>query len=231
MIRGTATSATFALLLSVATAIADQPLCGDENARGSETHGDAPAELRTAPGQQVQPECPAPAMTLKTGQTVFYDSSGTEIACAEPARRRAVQRDVRRSFTDNGDGTISDNLTGLMWMKVSDAARIRDEEVRNWENESGVNVAARHNLASFAGHNDWRPPTHDEMKTLVHNGAVSPTTYSPFDTDCAPGCTSTSCNCKQADTYWSPSTYHVRPSAAWYIYYHTRLHARGQQNE
>ena len=46
----------------------------------------------------------------KTGQTVYYstgDDGYFEKGVAWPAPR----------FTDNGDGTVTDNLTGLIWLK------------------------------------------------------------------------------------------------------------------
>ena len=45
-----------------------------------------------------------------TGQTTSYG----------PGSDGDVQAGIARSFTDNGDGTISDNVTGLMWEKKED---------------------------------------------------------------------------------------------------------------
>jgi hypothetical protein len=38
-----------------------------------------------------------------------------------------VQAGIPRSYTDNGDGTITDNVTGLMWEKLSDDASVHDQ--------------------------------------------------------------------------------------------------------
>jgi hypothetical protein len=50
---------------------------------------------------------PAASQPLKTGQTVSY----------APGDDGAVQAGDAPSYTDNGDGTITDNKTGLMWEK------------------------------------------------------------------------------------------------------------------
>jgi hypothetical protein len=52
----------------------------------------------------------APAPVAKTGQTTYYQWGGDghlQKGVAWPNPR----------FIDNGDGTVTDNLTGLMWAK------------------------------------------------------------------------------------------------------------------
>jgi len=53
----------------------------------------------------------------KTGQTICYDTSGNVISCAGTGQDGEIQAGVawpEPRFADNGDGTITDNLTGLM---------------------------------------------------------------------------------------------------------------------
>lgn len=55
------------------------------------------------------------AFTLPdTGQTKCYDSSGTEITCTGTGQDGAYNINPM-SFTDNGNGTVTDNNAGLMW--------------------------------------------------------------------------------------------------------------------
>ena len=67
--------------------------------------------------------CIASAGTVnlsRTGQTKCYDSTGIEIPCADTGQDGEIQAGVAwpsPRFTDNGDGTMTDNLTGLMWTK------------------------------------------------------------------------------------------------------------------
>ncbi len=59
-------------------------------------------------------------------------------------------------YTDNGDGTVSDNATGLMWQQSDDG------NTRDWENA----LSYSENL-SFGGHSDWRLPSAKELQSIV----------------------------------------------------------------
>ena len=61
----------------------------------------------------------------KTGQTTCYDASGNVIDCAETGQNGDIQAGVdwpEPRFEDNGDGTITDHLTGLVWLKNAGCA-------------------------------------------------------------------------------------------------------------
>jgi len=60
-------------------------------------------------------------------------------------------------FTDNGDGTVSDNLTGLMWTKNANP-----DGGKNWSD-----ALAYCNELIHAGHNDWRLPNINELHSLI----------------------------------------------------------------
>ncbi|MGQ9500071.1 MAG: hypothetical protein ACUVQ6_06945, partial [Dissulfurimicrobium sp.] len=56
----------------------------------------------------------------QTGQTTCYDANGTEIPCANTGQDGDLQKGAAwpaQRFTDNNDGTVTDNLTGLVWLK------------------------------------------------------------------------------------------------------------------
>ena len=72
------------------------------------------------------------------------------------------------SFTDNGDGTVSDAATGLMWSQCDDGVGLSWEETLAYAEES-----------TFAGHDDWRLPNAKELQSLVDY------TRSPDTTDSA----------------------------------------------
>lgn len=74
----------------------------------------------------------------------------------------------KNSFVDNGDGTITDTATGLMWQTTDDGT------TRDWEEA----LAYCEDL-SFAGHDDWRLPTVKELQSLVDYGRSPQTTNSP----------------------------------------------------
>ena len=62
----------------------------------------------------------------------------------------------KNKFVDNGDGTISDLATGLMWQQSDDG------ELRDWKNS--LKYAEGLNLA---GHDDWRLPNAKELQSIV----------------------------------------------------------------
>ncbi|MBD3334972.1 MAG: DUF1566 domain-containing protein [Candidatus Eisenbacteria bacterium] len=60
------------------------------------------------------------------------------------------------SFTDNEDGTITDEATGLMWMQADSGGGL------NWEA-----ALAYAESVSYAGYDDWRLPNAKELQSLV----------------------------------------------------------------
>ena len=80
-------------------------------------------------------------------------------------------------FIDNGDGTITDKATGLMWVKEPGAI---GGVWGSAGNPSGMfwNNAIDNCLAlNYAGHSDWRLPNIFELFSLVNFGRVSPSAY------------------------------------------------------
>ena len=56
----------------------------------------------------------------KTGQTSCWDTDGNKISCPNTGEDGEIQAGTNwpsPRFTDTGDGTVTDNLTGLMWLK------------------------------------------------------------------------------------------------------------------
>ena len=137
----------------------------------------------------------------KTGQTTLYDSGDDgdlEKGVAWPSPR----------FTDNSNDTVTDNLTGLMWLKNADAGNDcagSDVGTETWAN--ALLSAAACNTASFAGHTDWRLPNLREMQSLIDYGRASPALPSdlPFTS-------------VQSYYYWTSTTYAGNASLAWYVF-------------
>ncbi|MCK6554396.1 DUF1566 domain-containing protein [Candidatus Binatia bacterium] len=137
-------------------------------------------------------------------------------------------------YVDNGNGTITDNLTGLAWEKKSDDGGIQDKDAgHSWSTGAPYNgdgtafatfLTFGLNSAGFAGANDWRLPTLSELQTILlpepYPCATSPCVPAVFDTDCAPGCTVTTCSCTQSGPsalYWSATGSGGDASAARYV--------------
>ncbi len=136
---------------------------------------DEPAD--TEPSTQ-QPEDPpavsGPYVIVDSGQTKFYNSFGTAIdapAAGEPFYGQdANYGGVQRNYTDNGNGTVTDNNTGLMWQKTPGAKMTHEEA------EAG---AAGFNLA---GYTDWRLPTIKELYSLIQFYGTDPSGVQGNDT-------------------------------------------------
>lgn len=72
------------------------------------------------------------------------------------------------AWTDNGDGTITDRVTGLMWQKT-DGGEMTFE-----------NAGSYCDNLSLAGYTDWRLPTNHELFGILHYDKFNPaldTTY------------------------------------------------------
>jgi Protein of unknown function (DUF1566)/Divergent InlB B-repeat domain len=77
-------------------------------------------------------------------------------------------------FRDNGDGTVTDARTGLMWMRAAVG--------QTWAGGTANGDASYHSFESalkfpstFAGYDDWRLPTLSELELLVIPGLQAPT--------------------------------------------------------
>lgn len=111
-----------------------------------------------------------------TGQQDCWDENGQPIMCAGTGQDGELQRGAAwptPRFTDNGDGTVLDNLTGLLWLKDANCFGTP----RIWQ--EALNLA--NNLAdsqcgltdgSQAG--DWRLPNVRELQSLIDYGRVVP---------------------------------------------------------
>lgn len=84
-------------------------------------------------------------------------------------------------YTDNGDGTITDNITGLMWQQSPDNngdGKINAEDKLTYE--EAVAGAGNCNLG---GYSDWRLPGIKELYSLIQFSGVDPSGYEGTSTD------------------------------------------------
>ena len=105
--------------------------------------------------------CPAP------GEAYYGQDGSYDTGCGS-----------RNRFTDNGDGTVTDECTGLMWQKDTG----NGGNPLSW---CDALVYCEVTLDGFTGHNDWRMPNIVELESLVHYGFLHPPMIDPIfeDTD------------------------------------------------
>jgi hypothetical protein len=103
-------------------------------------------------------------------------------------------------FVDNGDSTISDRATGLMWSKGDSAKGMNWQEALAW--------AQTKNAENYLGHNDWRLPNAKDLQNIV-DYTRSPDTTSSAAINALFTCTGITNEAGTADYpyYWTSTTH------------------------
>lgn len=128
----------------------------------------------------------------KTGQTTKYatgDDGDLQEGVAWPTSRFTVG-------TGATAACVTDNLTGLIWVKTPDSA------LRTWQ--AAIDYAKG---LTLCGYTDWRLPSIVELESLVNAEAANPAAW--LNTQ---GFSNV-----QPDYYWSGTTYAVDASVAWIV--------------
>ena len=107
-----------------------------------------------------------------TFQTACYDDTA-EIGCPSAGEpffgQNGSYPGVTPSYTDNGDGTVTDDVTGLMWQQ-DPGDRV--------PYSAAISGAADLQLA---GYDDWRVPTITELYSLTDFTGIDPSSYRGSD--------------------------------------------------
>ena len=103
----------------------------------------------------------APYMIADTGQQLCFSEQGQEVSCAGSGQDASYSGNLP-NYTDNGDGTVTDNVTGLMWQQDPGAKMTYYEAVAGADN------------FSLAGYSDWRLPTIKELYSLIMFSGTDP---------------------------------------------------------
>jgi hypothetical protein len=158
----------------------------------------------------------------ETGQLLCYDNSGNVIDCAGTGQDGAYSINPI-SYSDNGNGTVTDNITGLIWQKCS-AGQNNDSTCSgpalyyNWFKASGIfdpnyNPSSQDicGVLDLGGSTDWRLPTKMELLGIVDYALASPgptinLSYFPNT---------------MASNFWSSSTPPATPGNAWGVHFNS----------
>ena len=113
------------------------------------------------------------------------------------------------SFVDNGDGTVTDTVTGLMWSQATDGRMAWDDAIRHCEG------------LTLAGYDDWRLPNRKELRSILCYSCI----YVLIDRNYFdyPG--------TLESYYWSSTTYAGDTNHAWMVTVLTGMASYGGSSE
>jgi hypothetical protein len=154
----------------------------------------------TASAHAAEPPAPMP----RTGQTLCYKATGSAVIdCAGTGQDGDTLTGVPwpdPRFTDNGDGTVTDRLTGLAWSMDANPAG----GSKTWK--QALDSIKTLNRRNYLGHDDWRLPNINELRSLLNK-----------QPDLAAWLNSLGFHGVRKDYYWTSSTYAALASCAWSV--------------
>ena len=175
------------------------------------------------------------ARLRRTGQTSCYDNAGTVVACGTGiglGQDGDVQLGVvwpNPRFTDNGDGTVTDNLTGLIWL----AAASCGAGVMTWQaaldfantlfDGSVAHGGGDCGLSDGSGVGAWRVPNVLEMMSLANFGFADPIIPDTAGTGHCDGGTPCPFSAPLSELFWTSTSDN---NGADYAYYWSGTDAR-----
>jgi hypothetical protein len=132
-----------------------------------------------------------------TGQTKCYDTNNLVIPCPESGTplsgQDAQYKGVTPEYLDNGNKTITDQLSGLVWIKSSKNLQYTWQDAISYCNE-----------LVFANQTDWRLPGKFELESIIDYGKFLPANNQIFD-------------CEES-FYWSSTIHTGNPEYAWSVF-------------
>ena len=147
---------------------------------------------------------PPPAPVPQTGQAVCYGTTGTAVVSCSgtgqdgETRTGAAWPDPR--FAQNGDRTILDKLTGLVWTQDANPAG----GPKTWQ--EALDYIKTLNGGNHLGRSDWRLPNVIELESLVNK-----------QSNLAEWLQAQGFRNLQVDSYWASTTYASLVTCAWSV--------------
>ena len=123
-------------------------------------------------------------------------AGGTKSYHVRAVRDIAIPTTLANHYTDNGDGTITDNITQLIWQKMLNTTALTWEQALTYA--EGL---------TLAGASDWRLPNIKELQSLNDESATNPSVNTTYFSALG------------MKNYWSSTTLLPNPSnltSAWY---------------
>ena len=114
-----------------------------------------------------------------SGQVLCYSAAGAQRACAGTGEDGEYQAGVAAPaprFTYNNDGTVTDNLTGLIWLQDANCpstAPMLWQDALDWVAQFNTSSIPCDNYAAMT-FTDWRLPNVKELASLVDHSQGTP---------------------------------------------------------
>ena len=154
-------------------------------------------------------------LLIGTGSLVSYPAPVEKIGQSATAQQGVAWPTPR--FTDQGDGTVIDKLTGLIWLKKANCIGTDNPTLDSDKTIGDGKVTWQHALTFVTGINsgtyncgvsqtDWRLPNIKELQSLIDFSQ-----YNPALPDAHPF------SGVQSGTYWSTTSYKRINTYAWVI--------------
>jgi hypothetical protein len=148
------------------------------------------------------------ASVLRTGQTECWDQSGNSVSCTGTGQDGELQLGLALPdprFTDNLNGTVTDNLTGLVWLQDANCF-----DRMSWQEALDTAAGLQDGdcgLTDGSLPGDWRLPNVRELQSLVDFSQwnYSIDEFAPFSYG--------------GTQVWSSTTVQSGPAHAWYLHF------------
>jgi hypothetical protein len=155
------------------------------------------------------------ARVPQTGQTMCWDAAGSPITCTgrtgqDGDIQAGVEWPIPR-FTDNKNGTVTDKLTGLIWLQNANCFAGSGSGIL-WQDALNAANGLAHGscgLMDKSRAGDWRLPNIKELLSLIDYGQFEPAlpTNHPFS----------NVQSEYFYAYWSSTANWANSHAAWIV--------------
>ncbi len=112
--------------------------------------------------------------------TVMISSSTNSVSASSTLRKYILPPEAPTNYTDNKNGTISDNYTGLIWKKCPQGLSGNDCKVGSSTLRVWSKARTECEDLNFANKTGWRMPTLKELQSIVDTSAFDPSINKMF---------------------------------------------------
>jgi hypothetical protein len=127
-------------------------------------------------------------------KTETISAGGTKKFHVRAVRGIFMPEPIANHFTDNGNGTITDNVTNLVWQKIHSTDSL------SWE--QSLTYA---DTTTIGGYTDWRLPNIKELQSINDENLINPSVNNTFFSNVG------------VNKFWSSTSLPNQTTKAWYL--------------